>query len=97
MESFNKAVNTINRGKIDSEKPKEYNLQIQLGEITHDVKENQDFAKELSALFIQLMSKQDNTSIWSEIEKVYVDLQEIAKTGKVENPYRYLGLRKGEN
>lgn len=73
MESFNKVVNTINRGKIDSEKPKEYNLQIQLGEITHDVKENQDFAKELSALFIQLMSKQDNTSIWGEIEKVYVD------------------------
>ena len=29
-----------------------------------------------------------------EIERVYTDLQEIAKTEKVENPYRYLGLRK---
>ena len=30
-----------------------------------------------------------------DIESVYTDLAEIAKTGKVENPYRYLGLRKG--
>ena len=30
----------------------------------------------------------------SDIESVYKDLQEIAKAGKVENPYRYLGLRK---
>ena len=29
-----------------------------------------------------------------DIESVYTDLAEIAKTGKVENPYRYLGLRK---
>ena len=29
-----------------------------------------------------------------DIEKVYNDLIEIAKTGKVENPYRYFGLRK---
>jgi len=29
-----------------------------------------------------------------DIEKVYEDLQEIAKVGKVENPYRYLGLRR---
>lgn len=28
-----------------------------------------------------------------EINSVYTDLAEIAKTGKVENPYRYLGLR----
>lgn len=28
-----------------------------------------------------------------EIEEVYQALQEIAKTGKVENPYRYMGLR----
>ena len=27
------------------------------------------------------------------LEKVYTDLQEIVKTGKVENPNRYLGLR----
>ena len=32
-----------------------------------------------------------------DIEKVYNDLAEIVKSGKVENPYRYLGLRKGEN
>ena len=29
-----------------------------------------------------------------DIESVYTDLAEIAKTGKVENPYRYLGLRR---
>ena len=29
-----------------------------------------------------------------DIEKVYNDLLEIAKTGEVKNPYRYLGLRK---
>ena len=28
-----------------------------------------------------------------EINSVYTDLAEIAKNGKVENPYRYLGLR----
>ena len=31
-----------------------------------------------------------------EINSVYTDLIEIAKNGKVENPYRYLGLRKEE-
>lgn len=29
-----------------------------------------------------------------EIEKVYNDLQEIVTTGKIDNPYRYFGLRK---
>ena len=29
-----------------------------------------------------------------DIEKVYEDLLEISKTGKVENPYRYFGVRK---
>ena len=29
----------------------------------------------------------------NDIESVYTDLMEIAKTGKVENPYKYLGLR----
>lgn len=34
----------------------------------------------------------------SDIEKVYTDLMEIAENGKVENPFRYLGLRKeGDN
>ena len=32
-----------------------------------------------------------------QLESVFVDLQEIAQNGKVENPYRYLGLRRGEN
>ncbi len=32
-----------------------------------------------------------------QIESVYSDLAEIAKNGKVENPYRYLGLRRREN
>ena len=31
-----------------------------------------------------------------ELEKVYRDLLEIKESGKIENPYRYLGLR-GEN
>ena len=31
-----------------------------------------------------------------DIESVYTDLAEIAKTGKVDNPYRYLGLRRKE-
>ncbi|MBR3255562.1 MAG: pyruvate ferredoxin oxidoreductase [Clostridia bacterium] len=31
-----------------------------------------------------------------QIESVYSDLQEIVKNGKIENPYRYLGLRKEE-
>ena len=30
----------------------------------------------------------------TDIESVYTDLQKIANIGKVENPYRYLGLRK---
>ena len=29
-----------------------------------------------------------------DIESVFADLQEIAKTGNIDNPYRYLGLRK---
>lgn len=28
-----------------------------------------------------------------DIEKVYADLEKIVKTGKIDNPYRYLGLR----
>ena len=32
-----------------------------------------------------------------QLESVYADLERIAEEGKVENPYRYLGLRKGEN
>ena len=32
-----------------------------------------------------------------QIESVFNDLGEIVQNGKVENPYRYLGLRKGEN
>ena len=37
----------------------------------------------------------DTTSM--QIESVYSDLAEIVQNGRVENPYRYLGLRKGEN
>ncbi len=29
-----------------------------------------------------------------DIESVYTDLSEVVKTGKIDNPYRYLGLRK---
>lgn len=73
MESFNKVVNTMNNGKVDSKNTKEYNLQIQAGGVTHDVKEKQDFSKVLSELFINLMTEQDNASIWGQIEKLYVN------------------------
>ena len=36
----------------------------------------------------------DTTS--EDLEKVYTDLQKIAESGKVENPYRYLGVRGDE-
>ena len=32
-----------------------------------------------------------------QLESVFEDLKEVASSGKAENPYRYLGLRKGEN
>ena len=32
--------------------------------------------------------------IENDIKSVYTDLEQIVKTGKVDNPYRYLGLRK---
>ena len=32
----------------------------------------------------------------TDIESVYTDLAEIAKTGNIGNPYRYLGLRTKE-
>ena len=45
--------------------------------------------------YIYGIGGRDTTS--KQIESVYSDLQEIVKNGKAENPYRYLGLRKGEN
>ena len=44
--------------------------------------------------YIYGIGGRDTTS--TQIESVFSDLQEIVKTGKVENPYRYLGLRKEE-
>lgn len=41
--------------------------------------------------YIYGIGGRDTTS--KEIESVYKDLEEIVKTGKVENPYRYLGVR----
>ena len=32
-----------------------------------------------------------------DIKCVYEDLQKIAETGKIDNPYRYLGLKRGDN
>ena len=45
--------------------------------------------------YIYGIGGRDTTTM--QIESVYNDLQEIAKTGETGNPYRYLGLRKGEN
>ena len=44
--------------------------------------------------YIYGIGGRDTTTM--QIESVYNDLQEIVKTGEPENPYRYLGLRKGE-
>ena len=44
--------------------------------------------------YIYGIGGRDTTTM--QIESVYKDLQEIVKTGETENPYRYLGLRKGE-
>ena len=44
--------------------------------------------------YIYGIGGRDTTTM--QIESVYNDLQEIVKTGKTGNPYRYLGLRKGE-
>ena len=32
-----------------------------------------------------------------DIESVYTDLLEIKENGEIQNPYRYLGLRREEN
>ena len=42
--------------------------------------------------YIYGIGGRDTTS--KDIESVYNDLSEIVKTGKIDNPYRYLGLRK---
>ncbi len=44
--------------------------------------------------YIYGIGGRDTTS--KQIESVYSDLSEIAKTGNIDNPYRYLGLRKGD-
>ena len=45
--------------------------------------------------YIYGIGGRDTTTM--QIESVYNDLQEIVKTGETGNPYRYLGLRKGEH
>ena len=44
--------------------------------------------------YIYGIGGRDTTS--KEITTVYNDLQEIVNTGKIDNPYRYLGLRREE-
>ena len=44
--------------------------------------------------YIYGIGGRDTTTM--QIESVYNDLQEIVKTGETGNPYRYLGLRKGD-
>ena len=44
--------------------------------------------------YIYGIGGRDTTTM--QIDSVYKDLQEIVKTGETGNPYRYLGLRKGE-
>jgi len=44
--------------------------------------------------YIYGIGGRDTTS--DQIESVYTDLAEIVKTGNIDNPYRYLGVRKGD-
>lgn len=44
--------------------------------------------------YIYGIGGRDTTS--KDIEGVYNDLQEIVKTGKIDNPYRYFGLKRGD-
>ena len=45
-------------------------------------------------LFIYGIGGRDTTT--KDIEGVFKDLQEIVKKGKTDNPYRYLGLKRGD-
>lgn len=66
------------------------------GALFEDVASSMYIAKENVPVvnYIYGIGGRDTTE--KEIESVYVDLSEIALSGKVENPYRYLGLRKFE-
>lgn len=63
------------------------------GALYEDVTSSMYVAKEnvLVVNYVYGIGGRDTTE--KDIESVYTDLAEIAKTGKVENPYRYLGLR----
>lgn len=64
------------------------------GALFEDVTSSMYIAKENVPIvnYIYGIGGRDTTE--KDIESVYTDLQEIVKDGKVENPYRYLGLRK---
>ena len=64
------------------------------GALFEDVTSSMYIAKENVPVvnYVYGIGGRDTTE--KDIESVYTDLAEIAKTGKIENPYRYLGLRR---
>ena len=64
------------------------------GALYEDVTSSMYIAKENVPVvnYVYGIGGRDTTE--KDIESVYTDLAEIAKTGKIENPYRYLGLRR---
>ena len=67
------------------------------GALFEDVTSSMYVAKENVPIvnYVYGIGGRDTTE--KDIETVYTDLTEIVSSGKVENPYRYLGLRKGAN
>lgn len=63
------------------------------GALFEDVTSSMYVAKENVPIvnYVYGIGGRDTTE--KDIESVYTDLQEIASSGKIENPYRYLGLR----
>lgn len=64
------------------------------GALFEDITSSMYIAKENVPIvnYVYGIGGRDTTE--KDIESVYTDLNEIASNGKVENPYRYLGLRK---
>lgn len=64
------------------------------GALFEDVTSSMYIAKESVPVvnYVYGIGGRDTTE--KDIESVYTDLAEIARTGKIENPYKYLGLRK---
>ena len=72
---------------LQKEREKEFGILIR------ELREIKEVVGTSETRVIKLESLIEN-DVRNDIEKVYIDLQKVAKEGKVENPYRYLGLRR---